>query len=116
MVLVSFKVYGAQLIKSSVQIEQALKQNDDHAVAKTIASSSNEAQMKRCYFSLKTMIVGYLLMHIFLFRDLVKPSPKLTTSVRLPVVVLPTERQAVKISTLLLSEIPGSCRAGLQKR
>lgn len=45
-----------------------------------------------------------------------QPSPELTPSIRLPVVVLSTERHIVKISTLLLSEITGSCRTGLKKR
>lgn len=48
------------------------------------------------------------------YKQLITTSPELTPSVRLPVVVLPTERGVVKISALLLSEITRSCRAGLQ--
>lgn len=47
-------------------------------------------------------------------KQLEQPVPELTTSVRLPVVILPTERHFVKISTLLLSEITRSRKAGLQ--
>lgn len=41
------------------------------------------------------------------------PGPELTASVRLPVVVFSAERHAVKIGTLLLSEITRSCWTGL---
>lgn len=39
--------------------------------------------------------------------------PELTARVRLPVVVFSAEGHAVKVGTLLLSEITGSCRTGL---
>lgn len=40
--------------------------------------------------------------------------PELTTSVRLPVVVFPTERHAVEIGALLLPEVTRPGRTGLQ--
>lgn len=41
--------------------------------------------------------------------------PQLTAGVRLPVVVFSTERHAVEVGTLLLSEITGPCRTGLRR-
>lgn len=43
-----------------------------------------------------------------------RPGPELTTSVRLPVVVFPTERHAVEICALLLPEVTRPGGAGLQ--